>query len=166
MKKTKENNGVALVTLTVTIIVLLIISGIAVYSGTHNIDKTRDQLLLTELEQVKHFVGEKYLDYMKVKSAKLLVGTKLNSSEIDLLQQNLGVTFISIPNTYSEDERAYYRLTPENLIKIGIENCENTYVVNYISGEVINETKLKTSTGQTLYTYLRKNFNNNDVTAF
>ena len=48
MKITKENQGVTLVVVIFTVIFLFIIAGTAIYIGTENISKTRNQLLLTE----------------------------------------------------------------------------------------------------------------------
>ncbi len=53
--------------------------------------------------------------------------------------------------TYAE---SYYRLTPTDLEKLKIESDDDTkytYIVNYSTGEVYNETKQKTSLGKTLY---------------
>lgn len=166
MKKTKDNRGISLIILIITIAVMTVIAGVAIYSSTSDIENSQEQMALAELEEVKHFVGESYLNYTKTKNTNFLVGDKLTSSEATALATRVGVTLISIPNSYNEDEKAYYRLNPTNLLKIGIENSEDTYVVNYVTGEVINETKIKTSSGKALYTYLRKNFNNVDVIAF
>ena len=166
MERTKDNKGITLVALIITIIVVLIIAGAATYSGIGEIETSQEQMALAELEEVKHFVGESYLNYMSTRNTNFLVGDKLTDGEATSLATRIGVTLISIPSSYNDDEKAYYRLNPNNLLKIGVKKSEDTYVVNYVTGEVINETKLKTSSGQTLYTYLRKNFNNSDVTAF
>ena len=167
MSYTKDNKGITLTVLVITIIVLSIIAGTLTYSGINSINKSRDQVLLAELDEVKHMVGESFIIYNKTKNANYLVGEILSPSEVTTLQQTLGVTFINnISDTYTENEKAYRRLTPSDLLKIGVEDSEDTYVVNYVTGETINETQLETSEGEKLYTYIRSIFNNNDVTAF
>ena len=75
----------------------------------------------------------------ETKNKTILVGTKVVDTEIQGLASEIGITPVAIPNSYNENERAYYRLSPTDLEKIGIENSEDTYIVNYITGEVINE---------------------------
>ncbi len=167
MQFTNDNKGITLTILVITIVVLTIISGTLVYSGINNIKKSKDQILLAELDEVKHMVGESFILYNKTKNSNYLVGTVLSSSEVDTLESSLGVTFIqNIPSEYTAEEKAYRRLDPEALLEIGVKNSEDTYVVNYVTGETINETELKTSENEPLYTYIRKFFNTNNLTAF
>ena len=167
MRVTNENKGITLVALIITMVVLLVIAGTAIYIGTGDIDKAKDQILLSELNQVQHFVGEKYLNFLKFKIASDLPGTTVSSAELQALETELGITLVDIPETYTEAERRYYRLTPQALESLGIQKCENTYVVNYLTGETINETKLRTGSGEILYSYSKNNFENNKgVTGF
>ena len=63
----------------------------------------------------------------------------------------LGITLVTIPSGYSEKERAYYKLDKASLLEIGIKNTDDEYVVNYISGEVMNITAKETTEGKALY---------------
>ena len=169
MEQTKENNGITLVALTITIIILLIIGGAASYAGIDNINKVKNQLLITEMEQVKHFVGESYNNYLKTKNEAFLVGTEVSDSTVSNLIAP--VTIVTIPEEYYEagvkkSVAKFYEISPSNLEKIGMENSPNTYIVNYLTGEVVNATQTRTSSGDLLYTYIRSIFNNNDITAF
>ena len=168
MNITKENKGITLVALVATIIILLILSGISTYFGIENINKSKDEILLSELGQVQHFVGEAYLNYLKTQNNAFLIGRKItNATEVSEIANELEISLVTIPNNYSGEERAYYyEVDPSALVNLGIENCENTYIVNYLTGEVINKTKLRTTEGEPLYTYLKQNFNINNVTAF
>lgn len=166
MKLAKENKGITLVVLVITIVTMLIIASVTMYSGISQIDTAEDYKLLSELEIVKNGVYERYANYKKTKNIELLVGTKLTNTEIQTLASNIGITLITIPSSYNEDEKAYYRLTPYELDDIGIKSSEDNYVVNYVTGEVINETKKTTHSGEILYTYARKVFNNEVVTSF
>ena len=54
------------------------------------------------------------------------------------------------------NEEDYYLLEQNELEEIGVENSKSTYIVNYKTGEVINNTKLVTKTGKPLYTYSKE----------
>ena len=115
---------------------------------------------------VSHAVFQRYTNYIKTNNNSFLIGQKLNNDEINQISSQLGVSLVLIPSSYSEEIKAYYRLNPEDLKQIGINDSQDTYIVNYLTGEAINETKKKTDTGKVLYTYSRAIFNNQDVTAF
>ena len=168
MFNTKENKGITLMALIITVIILSILAGTATFIGIDNINKSRDQIALAEIEEVKHMVGEAYILYKQTNNGNYL-NTKfpVSQAEMNSISSELGITLVSIPQgEYNEVETAYYRLTPQELLSIGVEKSEDTYIVNYVTGEVINETKLKTSENKPLYTYIRSNFNVNDITAF
>ncbi|MBR6033320.1 MAG: hypothetical protein IKP28_00975 [Clostridia bacterium] len=166
MNKTKENAGVTLVALIITMIVMIIIAGTSIYIGINDIDNSQDSMAKAELEEVKNIIGQRYLNYIKTKNKAYFAGTKLSSSEVSAVESKIGRLLIPIPNTFDEDERAYYRLTPNDLVTIGIEDSLNTYVVNYITGETINITKTKTNGDELLYTYIRSSFDDNEITSF
>ena len=168
MKVTKENKGITLVALIITVIILIIIAGVSINYTIDGIQQTKDELLISELEQVQYIIGENYLNYIKTKNNVFLVGRKItNLTEITNITNNLKIILVRIPNEYINNiEASYYEINPTELKSLGIENSENTYIVNYLTGEVINKTEKKTSDGTPLYSYLRKNFNIEDVTAF
>ena len=177
MINTKDNKGITLVALIITVVVLSIIAGVSIYIGSNDIQNSKDHIAIAELEEVKHMVGEAYLLYKKTNNINYLHSSStVSTTEINSIAEELGVMLVTIPanpNTPGttaydqyELEIKYYRLTPTDLTNIGVENSDDTYIVNYITGEVINETKMKTSTDEPLYTYIRSTFNNNDITAF
>ena len=47
----------------------------------------------------------------------------------------------------------YKELNTTDLENLGISKDNDTYIVNYKTGEVINKTKLTTKSGKILYTY-------------
>ena len=75
----------------------------------------------------------------------------VSGEELNSITSTLGVTLVTVPSSYSEKERAYYKLDKASLLEIGIKNTDDEYVVNYISGEVMNITKKATSGGNALY---------------
>ena len=153
MLKMKNENGITLAVLVVTIIILLILAGISINLGVDSIDSTKDRKLQAELEVVQQAC---MVEYTKAKQLNYL---KEDSS----VPENFigeGVSVSNLPNispeswVFTEEQTAgykkYFRLNPQNLKKIGIQDAEHTYIVNYYTGEVYNETK-KTSENLPLY---------------
>lgn len=155
MIRKKNQRGVTIVSLAVTIFVLMIVAGIGVKVGTDQITKTKDGTLTSELNMVQHAILEQYTKYKTTKNANYLVGNNVTPEELNSITSTLGVTLVTIPSSYSEKERAYYKLDKASLLEIGIRNTDDEYVVNYISGEVMNITKKTTSKGEALYVRAR-----------
>lgn len=151
MIRKKNQKGVTIVSLVITVIVLMIVAGIGVKVGTDQITKTKDNTVVSELSMVQHAILEQYTKYKTTKNANYLVGNMVSGEELNSITNTLGVTLVTIPSSYSEKERAYYKLDKASLLEIGIKNTDDEYVVNYISGEVMNITKKATSEGNALY---------------
>ncbi len=151
MKEKKNQTGVTIVSLVITVIVLMIVAGIGVKVGTDQITKTKDNTVVSELSMVQHAILEQYTKYKTTKNANYLVGNMVSGEELNSITSTLGVTLVTVPSSYSEKERAYYKLDKASLLEIGIKNTDDEYVVNYISGEVMNITKKATSEGNALY---------------
>lgn len=137
MKKTKKNQGITLIALVITIIVLSILVGITLYSGTGAIREASKNKLLTELGMVQHAVMERYYQYTVTKDESVLVGTE--ATTVQAIAQKMGVSLLITAPESAEEK--YYELSPEILKEIGIINTEDTYIVNYKTGEVINKTQ-------------------------
>lgn len=161
----KENNrGVTLIALAITIIVLLIISGITITAGSNNAKKAKDNKILTEVVMVQNAVLQR-----KTKAELInghYPGQKLTEIGIDIDD------VISKVNSEKADEYAmiekkdsnesnYYLLSNENggIKELNIKNTEDEYIVNYVTGEVINYTKCVTEEGEPVYTYSIENKN-------
>ena len=145
----KENKGITLIALTITIIVTLILSSI-VFTTVRKSDNTVKQAKIStkiyELQQVQQVVIENYIKYKQTENEEYLVGTKCSSQDVlDAYKEELGIEFKS---TYED----YYILgSSDNLKKLGLENSEDYYIVNYKTGEVLNYTTKKTEDGNVLY---------------
>lgn len=167
MLQFKSEKAITLTALVITVIVMLILAGVTIYSGIGDINQARENKALSEVQIVQHAVLEAYTKYVKTKDVTFLVGAKVEDGELTELANTIGITLVTIPSDYTDDDlKAYYRLTPENLEKIGIYESEDTYIVNYLTGEAINETLQKTKSGKPLYVYSINSFKNNYVTAF
>ena len=56
---------------------------------------------------------------------------------------------VNIPDTYSN--RDYYILDKASLTEIGITGTDDRYLINYISGEVLNITQKRETDQEALY---------------
>ena len=139
-----KNKGITLIALVITIIVLLIIAGITITGSITGVDEANTNKLLTELDMVQHAVLERYTKYSLTKDEDLLVGTQ-TSSLPSIGDNNWQIQSPSKPYEY------YYTLVPEDLNMLGITNTEDTYIVNYSTGEVYNNTTKTTVSGDILY---------------
>ena len=140
-----KESGITLRTLVILIIVLLILAGVSITVGTNMINVTKNNALTSELQMVQHAVLERYTQYKVINDKNLLEGNSITYQEVQNIANEIGVTL--------KDTDNYYELNPEDLKEIGIMKSEDTYIVNYETGEVINKTKLKTISGDALYTY-------------
>lgn len=149
MKFHEDRQGVMMVVLAITLAIIFILAGIGVNIGVESVKTTQDSKLTYELEVVQHAVLEQYMKYKTTKNKSYLVGNKMEQQEVEELASQLGITLVNIPDTY--DNKDYYQLDKASLLEIGISNTDDEYVINYISGEVINITKKTTNKGTTLY---------------
>lgn len=144
MEAIKENKGITLIALVITIIVLLILAGVALGSGGDSIKTAKSNSAIVQLDMVQHAILERNSQYKLTKNESTLVGTKVAIEEVENIASQIEVTLKATDN--------YYRLEVEDLKKLGITEETDTYIVNYETGEVINETQLRTVTGEVLYT--------------
>lgn len=157
-RKTKEEKGITLIALAVTIIVLLILAGITINTGLSGTDEARENAKLSELGMVQHAILQR-----KTKidlTHEEYPGQTIEEANIDLD----GVIREINANKSSEEEAVvrkdtnnenYYLLTNSNggFSDLGISDSEDEYIVNYETGEVINYTTKVTKSGKPLYIY-------------
>lgn len=157
----KSKNGITLLSLIVTIILILILAGVGTYTGLNSIKTSEDGKLSTELLMVQHAILEEYTKYSttsKVNINSSLIGIKLTDDIINknnIIKENLKYYFklddnqkIELEDTNIEN---YYLITKNNAEKLGIEKLKDEYIVNYTTGEAMNKTKLKNNVGEALY---------------
>lgn len=149
MKKFKQNQGITLIALVVTIILLLIITSVSIKGAKISKKEARDNVLLSELNMVQHAVleretkvlmtGESYpgVPYDTVTEAQTAVGSEITLQDTSINSKT--------------GKSNYYLLDSTELAKLGIKNTEDEYIINYKLGEVVNKTELKTSQGELLY---------------
>lgn len=147
----KENKGITLIALVLTIIIMLIIAGISI-SGTIKVkDEAEESVQISSLEIVQHTILERYTKSKLTKEE--LPGNPVTTSQVqEIINEinNKSGENITLKGT------EYYELTKKNLEKLGITGEENIYIVNYSTGEVINKTLKATKSGKALYTHSKE----------
>ncbi len=160
MERMKNNKGITLIALIITIVVLLIIAGISISGGITGIEESNDNRAMTELEKVQHAITQRYSKFELTKDTSLIVGTKID--DLPTIPTPTGETkaptwkvfqVTSGATVSTHPERKYYRLSQSDLQNLGLTGSENgsSYIVNYYSGEIFDENKKQTSKGTVLY---------------
>lgn len=149
-----NNKGITLIALVITIVVLLILASIGIGGAITGVDESTEQTQKSELKMVQHAVLQRYTKYSLANDTKMLVGKKIESVS-ELYSE---VSWKNKENYENlKDEEKYYELNSDNLKELGITNEKDTYIVNYKTGEVFNNTIKKTKSGYLLYIYSDEN---------
>ncbi len=132
----KKNKGITLVSLMVTVIVLLIIASITVYTGKEVIKKAQLEELRTNMLMIQAKAKE-YVELANFKiginptaEKKAAVRQEIYEGEAKL--QKAEGTTVPVSITITED---MYKVTEETLKQWGLEKLEtnerNTYLINF-----------------------------------
>lgn len=160
-KVLKNEKGITLLALAITMIILMILVGITINIGKNGITESREDAMLSELGIVQNAILQR-------KTKADLTGENYPGETITEANINLEETIEEINNNRTSGEEAisrkdrddshYYFLSTENggLEELGITNSEDAYIVNYETGEVINYTTKLTGTGKPLYIYAKE----------
>ena len=138
----RENKGVTLIALTVTIIVTLILASVATYSGVGIIRQSKFNKFTTEMKIVQTEVNELYDRYSNGEDSVLTIGKALD--------EQAEKVFIS--GVTGETNKTGYRIYDKNTLEtLGIEDVEEKYIVNVEKRSVISYDGFKYE-GETYYT--------------
>ena len=160
-KVLKNEKGITLLALVITMIILMILVGITINVGKNGITESREDAMLSELGIVQNAILQR-------KTKADLTGENYPGETITEANINLEETIEEINNNRTSgeeeisrkdrDDSHYYFLSTENggLEELGITNSEDAYIVNYETGEVINYTTKLTGTGKPLYIYAKE----------
>ena len=150
----KENKGITMVTLVITVIVLLIIAGISIGTGNKVIKSSELENIKTNMLLIKA-KGKEY-----VENANFKLGTNFNNStdkekrieaakeelkgekitDVAIFEQNIGITKEDI--TKDNDEyKYYYKLDEDDLTDMGLSNVKSDekngwYIIKYDINDV------------------------------
>lgn len=147
----RKTNGVTLVALIITVILLLIISGISITGTLRGHKETKEASQISELNMIQHAILERYTKAQLTKEE--LPGTTITKDDVQTIINEINdITGENITLKGKE----YKELSISDLEKLGVTNEEDTFIVNYKTGEVINATKKVTESGKALYVYSRE----------
>lgn len=165
----KNEKGITLIILVISVLVLVILTGVSLNLGFININGIVDKQLKTELGLVRQAVSEQYFKAVAVNQIEVpaeknqvafWVGDRITQFTDIALPDKESVTQTDEVNAFFQQtdwyapvfqEDYYYRLKPADLKKIGIDDAKETYIVNYKNGEVYNETHKVDSNSNLLY---------------
>lgn len=125
MKKTKEE-GITLVALTITIVLLLILASVGINSGRKVIDSSKFNKFKMELQIMQNKVNE----YNQ--NNELNVGNNLNESQNNILEKE-EISSIIYKDKSNEEK---------NEIKSGFKFCSNNYIINTLGIKGITQSFL------------------------
>lgn len=154
--KVKNNKGITLIALTITIIILLILASITIYSGKESIKKAQLESLKTNMLLIKAKAKE-YVEQASFKNG-------VNKSEIseeaknELKGKEANASDYSKQNITINGGEILYKLTSDNLKEMGLKDVKlgsnEEYLVKYnikdVTVEVYN-TSCYENNGTTVY---------------
>lgn len=154
MQKMRSQKGITLAIMIITVVVLIILVRITMDIGLNSVSETEDRKLQSELQMVGQATITEYSKAMQLgyisddgSIPSNFVGIQLtddasgNDDKDQTKRPILTGGAWALEMYEATGYKSYFRLTPEMLKKLDIENTKHTYIVNYYTGEVYNETK-------------------------
>lgn len=133
----KRDNGITVISLIITIIVMLILAAVTISVGTENIDKAHMTNFVSYMQLIQakvDFIAE-YEEYSKY-------GEELNDENKQLLQEILSSQTESFLTTTSSTELKFFD-SSHIASDLEIENIDDEIVVDFNTREVISLTGIK-----------------------
>lgn len=146
----RKKSGITLISLVITIILLIIISTISITGTIKSQKETKESSQFSELNMIQHAILERYTKSQLTKEK--LPGTTVNLLEVKAITDKMSLDTGENITLKGED---YKRLNKIDLKELGITRETDSYIVNYSTGEVINETVKVTESKKALYIYSR-----------
>ena len=129
----KEQKGLTLISLIVMIVVLLILSVITYESVNINQEEAKGHTLESEIKMVQNAVLQRKTEADLTRTSYYdLPGENISKEEVQKIMSD---------NVLKGEDGEYKSLTPDTIQELGISNTEDTYIVNYRTGEVINQSE-------------------------
>ena len=156
----RKNQGITLIVLVITIIVLLIIVGVSITGTLRGHKETEEASDISELNMIQHAILQRYTKAQLTKetlpgTTETLPGTTIEQSQVEEIIKYINENTnpkVSIVLKGTE----YKQLSTADLEILGVTKEDDTFIVNYKTGEVINASKKVTKSGKALYTYSKE----------
>lgn len=127
---TKDNKGITLVALIMTIIIMLILTSVTVYTGLNTYKFSKVNAFVTEMQLIQSKVDE--IKNTKTIDELLQLGTEVNSS--NAINEAFSNNEIS-----SNDASTYRYFTKEMLLEVfDIEDAYDDIMINFTTREVVS----------------------------
>ncbi len=129
----EKQNGITLISLVITIIVMIILAGVTTYSGIESVEETKRIAFISELEMIQakvNTIHERIKTSDKEKEYYNKLGKAVDGT---LLSGNLGIT--------SGENFRYFSKT--DLKQLDLENMTQDVLINYDTREVISVSGLR-----------------------
>ena len=155
----KREKGITLIALVVTIIVLLILAGVSLTGGLQTATNSRDTAVLSELEMIQHAALERYTKGATVGNYNNFPGTQkytdISQIKSEIPQLTSDTTLMQILENTKDSVDDYYYLDADDLKELEITGADDSYIINYKIGLVIDVTNQMTKQGEPVYTYAK-----------
>lgn len=153
----RKDKGITLTALVITVVLLLIISGISITGTLRGNEEARETSQISELNIIQHAILERYTKaQLKKETLETLPGITMNIDEVQTIIEEINsISGESITLKGTE----YKQLSIADLKNLGIKKEDDTFIVNYKTGEVINKSKKVTKSGKALYIYSKESEN-------
>ncbi len=139
-----NERGITLITLVAFIAALAILAGITFGALSRNKDDTKLNVAESELKMVQNAILQRKTEADLTKTNyEDLPGEQISKNEVQEIVKE---------KTLKGIDGEYKKLNKKNLEELGITNTENTYIVNYNTGEVIDKDRYATF-GDKMYIY-------------
>ena len=133
----KKNNGITLITLVITIIILTIIGSITVYEGVQSIEEAKVQKCITNMLSIKSKVNG-YSEEIDSKTWDKKEADSRKSAKVPLFEQNKLTVAASVDKNIFANKRpessnfVFYNVTVEALKNMKLEDLIEDEGSNYI----------------------------------
>ena len=129
----KNQKGLTLISLIVMIVVLLILAVVTYKTVNINQEEAKGHTLESEIKMVQNAVLQRKTEADLTRTSyDDLPGENISKEEVQQIMSD---------NVLKGEDGEYKSLTPDTIQELGISSTEDTYIVNYRTGEVINQSK-------------------------
>lgn len=132
----KKKEGISLISLVITIVIIIILASISIYNGLReNLDETGNTMDYNEIFEVSDAIAQRALFNRLNSETYKLVG---ESGEFKtIVEQNSGDERVEVNKTYSTID-GWYLIDADSSKALNLEKVRRKYLVNYETGEVVS----------------------------
>lgn len=142
--KMKNNEGISLIALVVTIIVLVIITTIVIFPGIMGINITQKARIATEKKDISTVAVKRFGQYTRNENLYPLLGDNITQTEAitkiykEKLKQDINASREEVVDMVERDIKYIRIVNNVHAKELGVEEVSegNIYIVNYYTGDV------------------------------